>query len=64
VSGAVVAIAQAIRCPAAVALRWIAAVTLAAAQRFGAHAPRLALGFLDLGEACSRGARGMLKRER
>jgi hypothetical protein len=58
VTGAVVAIAEAIRWPVAVLMLWGSAATLAAVDR--CPWPQGAMRLLDLGDVCSRVARRML----
>jgi hypothetical protein len=60
-SGAVVALAGAIRWPIAIAMIWASAGTLALAERCQLW-PRAGLALLDVGEWCSRVARRMLQR--
>jgi hypothetical protein len=59
VTGAIVAVAQVIRWPIGFAMVWVSAGTLAAAERCQI-CPRAGLALPDVGEWCSRIARGML----
>jgi hypothetical protein len=58
-TSAVVAIAEAIRRPVVVLMLWIGEATLFAAQHCQ-MCPRAGLVLLDIGESCSRVARGIL----
>jgi hypothetical protein len=59
VSGAVVAIAEAIQWPVVLAMIRVSAATLAVAERCQLW-PRAGLALIDAGEACGRVARQML----